>query len=189
MAAPRKVVELAISDEEAAELARLARSRTEPASRVERARMLLAYRRVSRWTTRTATTAGRTHMKIDCKDFRVREGDNVHLEKWPTRVDPVYKSKDQYKSLLEEHVDKLSAMQRLHYASNRHAILLILQATDCFAARRNCAPLCFARRSVSALPERSICTILMANPRSSGECRKGTPNDRIQDRGWRLRRS
>jgi len=44
MAAPRKVVELAISDEEAAELARLARSRTEPASRVERARMLLAYR-------------------------------------------------------------------------------------------------------------------------------------------------
>ena len=44
MAAPRRVVELAISDEEAAELARLARSRTEPASRVERARMLLAYR-------------------------------------------------------------------------------------------------------------------------------------------------
>ena len=37
--------------------------------------------------------------------------------------------------------------------------------------------------------ESSICTILMVNPRSSGECRKGTPNDRIQDRGWRLRRS
>src|SRR5271157_329151 len=37
MAAPRKVVEVAISEEEAAELARLARSRTEPASRVERA--------------------------------------------------------------------------------------------------------------------------------------------------------
>ena len=44
MAAPRRVVELAFSDDEAAELARLARSRTEPASRVERARMLLAYR-------------------------------------------------------------------------------------------------------------------------------------------------
>ena len=69
-------------------------------------------------------------MKIDCKDFRVREGDIVDLEKWPTKVDPVYKSKDQYKSLLEQHVAKLSAMQRLHYASNRHAILLILQATD-----------------------------------------------------------
>jgi transposase len=44
MAAPRRVVELAVSDDEAVELARLARSRTEPASRVERARMLLAYR-------------------------------------------------------------------------------------------------------------------------------------------------
>ena len=44
MAAPRRVIELAISDEEASELERLARSRTEPASRVSRARMLLAYR-------------------------------------------------------------------------------------------------------------------------------------------------
>ncbi len=60
----------------------------------------------------------------------MREGDNVHLEKWSTKVDPVYKSNDHYKSLLEEHVAKLSAMRRLHHASNRHAILLILQATD-----------------------------------------------------------
>ncbi len=44
MAAPRRVVELAFSDENVAELTRIARSRTEPASRVERARMLLAYR-------------------------------------------------------------------------------------------------------------------------------------------------
>ena len=43
MAAPRRVIELAFSDEEALELERLARSRTEAASRVERARMLLAY--------------------------------------------------------------------------------------------------------------------------------------------------
>ena len=46
------------------------------------------------------------------------------------KVDPVYKSKEQYETLLEEHVAKLSAMQHLHYASDRHAILLILQATD-----------------------------------------------------------
>ena len=44
MAAARRVVDLAFSDDEAVELTRLARSRTEPASRVERARMLLAYR-------------------------------------------------------------------------------------------------------------------------------------------------
>ena len=69
-------------------------------------------------------------MKINVKDFRVREGDSVHLEKWPTKVDPFYKSKDQYKALLEEHVAKLGALQQLHWASNRHAVLLILQATD-----------------------------------------------------------
>ena len=77
-----------------------------------------------------ARAAVRSEMRIHTKDFRVREGDEVHLEKWPTKVDPVYKSKDQYKSLLEEHVAKLSSMQRFHHASDRHAILLIFQATD-----------------------------------------------------------
>ena len=69
-------------------------------------------------------------MKIDSKDFRVREGDKVDLKKWPTKVDPVYKSKEQYKKLLDEHVTKLSALQHLHYASNRYAVLLIFQAMD-----------------------------------------------------------
>ncbi len=44
MAAPRLVVDLAIEDEDVTKLMAIARSRTEPASRVERARMLLAYR-------------------------------------------------------------------------------------------------------------------------------------------------
>ena len=44
MAAPRRVIELAFTESDLVELMRLARSRTEPASRVERARMLLAYR-------------------------------------------------------------------------------------------------------------------------------------------------
>ena len=44
MAAPRLVVELTIEDEDMAKLMAIARSRIEPASRVERARMLLAYR-------------------------------------------------------------------------------------------------------------------------------------------------
>jgi transposase len=43
MAAGRKVVELTMSDAEVAELQSIARSRTEPASRVERARILLLY--------------------------------------------------------------------------------------------------------------------------------------------------
>jgi PPK2 family polyphosphate:nucleotide phosphotransferase len=74
--------------------------------------------------------AGSNAMKIDIKDFRVREGDEVDLKKRPTKVDPVYKSKLQYKKLLEDHVARLSAQQQLHYASNRHALLLIFQAMD-----------------------------------------------------------
>lgn len=69
-------------------------------------------------------------MKIDTSDFRVHEGDDVDLEKWPTLVKPVYKSDDEYKTLLDEHVEKLSDLQRMHYASNRHALLLIFQAMD-----------------------------------------------------------
>ena len=69
-------------------------------------------------------------MKIHSKDFRVSEGEEVNLKKWPTKVDPVYKSKEQYKKLLEEHVAQLSSQQQLLYASNRYALLLIFQAMD-----------------------------------------------------------
>src|SRR5258707_13916662 len=44
MAGWRQVIELAMSDEEIGRLGLIARSRSEPASRVERAQMLLAYR-------------------------------------------------------------------------------------------------------------------------------------------------
>jgi len=36
----------------------------------------------------------------------------------------------QYHNLLEEHVEELSALQQLHYASNRYALLLIFQGMD-----------------------------------------------------------
>ncbi len=69
-------------------------------------------------------------MKIDSNDFRVKEGDEVNLKKWPTAVEPVYKSKEHYQELLRDHVAQLSSQQQLLYASNRHAILLIFQAMD-----------------------------------------------------------
>ena len=69
-------------------------------------------------------------MKIHSKDFRVAEGDKVNLDKWPTKVHPVYASKDQYKELLQDHIAKLSSQQELLYASNRYAVLLIFQAMD-----------------------------------------------------------
>ncbi len=69
-------------------------------------------------------------MKIDSSEFRVPDGCHVDLGKWPTLVKPVYKSKKRYKKMLEDHVEQLSALQQLHYASNQHALLLIFQAMD-----------------------------------------------------------
>ncbi len=67
---------------------------------------------------------------IDPKTFRVKAGKNVDLKQWPTRVKPFYKSKKRYKKRLEQDVEELSDLQRLHYASNRYALLLIFQAMD-----------------------------------------------------------
>jgi len=69
-------------------------------------------------------------MKINSKDFRVRTGKEVNLRKWPTNVKPICKSKKRYQKLLGEHIEQLSALQHLHYASNHYALLLIFQAMD-----------------------------------------------------------
>jgi PPK2 family polyphosphate:nucleotide phosphotransferase len=69
-------------------------------------------------------------MKISSKDFMVREGEEVDLKRFLTLVEPIYKSKDQYRKILQEHVAQLSSLQQLLYASNSHAILLIFQAMD-----------------------------------------------------------
>jgi PPK2 family polyphosphate:nucleotide phosphotransferase len=69
-------------------------------------------------------------VKIHLKHFRVLEGDKVDLKKRPTAVDPFYTSKQDYQKLLAEHVEKLSSLQQLHYASSKHAVLVIFQAMD-----------------------------------------------------------
>jgi PPK2 family polyphosphate:nucleotide phosphotransferase len=69
-------------------------------------------------------------MKFDPDDFRVREGHDVRLRKWPTTVSAAYKSEQSYQKLLEDHVAQLSSLQQLLYAANSHAILLIFQAMD-----------------------------------------------------------
>jgi PPK2 family polyphosphate:nucleotide phosphotransferase len=69
-------------------------------------------------------------MKINSNDFRVPVGTKVNLKKWPTHVEAVYKSKKEYTKLLRKQVEELSSLQRLHYASNRYAVLLIFQAMD-----------------------------------------------------------
>ena len=68
--------------------------------------------------------------KISSGDFRVPSGKKVKLNEWPTSVKPFCETKERYKDLLEEHVEELSSLQQLHYASNRYALLLIFQGLD-----------------------------------------------------------
>jgi PPK2 family polyphosphate:nucleotide phosphotransferase len=63
-------------------------------------------------------------------DFRVREGHAVKLKHWPTAVAPIYRSKLHYHRLLADHVEQLSKRQRLLYASDQYALLVIFQAMD-----------------------------------------------------------
>jgi PPK2 family polyphosphate:nucleotide phosphotransferase len=69
-------------------------------------------------------------MPISLKDFRVKEGSDVDLDKWPTDVKRIYQSKDDYRMMLAQHVEQLSSLQQLLYASNSYAVLLIFQAMD-----------------------------------------------------------
>jgi len=69
-------------------------------------------------------------MKIDSKDFRVGEGKQVNLKKWPTKVKPYYDSKKQFKKILRQRTEKLSDLQTILYAADSYAVLLIFQAMD-----------------------------------------------------------
>jgi PPK2 family polyphosphate:nucleotide phosphotransferase len=69
-------------------------------------------------------------MQIEPKAFRVEENSEVKLHKWPTDVKPLYRSKQQYRKFLEQHVEQLSEQQQLLYSSNDHAVLMIFQAMD-----------------------------------------------------------
>jgi PPK2 family polyphosphate:nucleotide phosphotransferase len=69
-------------------------------------------------------------MKITPKDFQVPESRDIQLKKYPTIIKPFYKSKDQYKEILERHIEELSDIQNILYADNRYALLVIFQAMD-----------------------------------------------------------
>jgi PPK2 family polyphosphate:nucleotide phosphotransferase len=69
-------------------------------------------------------------MKIISKEYKADQGEKVNLRKWPTIVDPVYESREEYKKILEKHVDQLSTLQNILYASNQYALLIIFQAMD-----------------------------------------------------------
>lgn len=68
--------------------------------------------------------------KIQTKDFQVQPEDGLSLNDRPTKVKSFFKSKKDYHKILEEQVEELSETQRMHYASDRHAVLIIFQAMD-----------------------------------------------------------
>jgi PPK2 family polyphosphate:nucleotide phosphotransferase len=71
-------------------------------------------------------------MKLKCslEQFRVAPGKKVNLAKWPTKGKPLYASKKRYRKLLKEYRDELTALQRVLYAHDRYAVLLIFQGMD-----------------------------------------------------------
>ena len=69
-------------------------------------------------------------MKIVVRDYLVPEGAKVRLRKRPTRVAPVYRSKDDYQRLLARQVSKLRRLQEILYSSNQYALLVIFQGMD-----------------------------------------------------------
>jgi len=69
-------------------------------------------------------------MKWNTSDYRVEEGQTIRLKDWPTVVEPLVQSEQQYRQLLEQQVSELSKQQQLHYAASRYAVLIIFQAMD-----------------------------------------------------------
>jgi PPK2 family polyphosphate:nucleotide phosphotransferase len=69
-------------------------------------------------------------MKINAKHFRVQPGKNVKLAQWPTLLKPFFKTKEEYENLLAKDREDLAALQELHYACDRYALLLIFQGMD-----------------------------------------------------------
>jgi len=69
-------------------------------------------------------------MRNNSVSFRVRPGEKVFLKECPTVIQPLYSSKKGYQKLLGEHIEQLSVLQNLLYASNQYALLLIFQGMD-----------------------------------------------------------
>ena len=69
-------------------------------------------------------------MNIDSKDYRVQIGSAVKLKGLPTKTKAICDSKHDYEKLLAAHIEAMSALQRIHYASNKWALLIIFQGMD-----------------------------------------------------------
>ena len=64
------------------------------------------------------------------KDYRVEPGKKIDLAKRATGVAPLYATKENYRDLLAQYRDEIGDLQRVLYAHNRYALLLVFQGMD-----------------------------------------------------------
>ena len=64
------------------------------------------------------------------ESFRIEEGEQVDLSRRPTRLEPIYASKKDYKQQLKGNVKELAELQRKFYAADTYSLLVIFQAMD-----------------------------------------------------------
>jgi len=69
-------------------------------------------------------------MEIKTKDFQAPTKTKIKLKKWRTKINPFYASKISYEEILLAQKDNLDKLQRVMYADNHYALLLIFQGMD-----------------------------------------------------------
>ncbi len=68
--------------------------------------------------------------RFGVSQFRLAEGESLRLRDRATRVPPISRTPKEDRRLLKAKVRALSRLQRLHYAANAHAMLIIFQGMD-----------------------------------------------------------
>lgn len=69
-------------------------------------------------------------MKVNPNDFRYDGNREFKLNELDTKIDDLYKDKDDYKDILADNADELDDLQSMMYAHNRYGLLVIFQAMD-----------------------------------------------------------
>lgn len=69
-------------------------------------------------------------MSINTNDFKIADNKKFVINEAPTKIEPLYKSKEDYQNLLKKQVAKLSKQQQLLYGSDTYSLLLVFQAMD-----------------------------------------------------------
>lgn len=77
---------------------------------------------------RQGRRAGGESLRVD--RFRVKPGQKVHLQRWPTRVPDFYTDEADAAQQLATQVARTSELQDVLYASDRWSLLLVFQAMD-----------------------------------------------------------